>query len=478
MLQLNEETTASVRPKRPISILQFGSGNFLRAFVDWMIQQSNNAQLTNHGVAVAYATDRPERVDPLVPQDGLYHVCLEGIKNSEPVREITMVDVIDQIVDPYRQWNDFQQIVTSPDLKIVVSNTTEAGIVFVDESLDACPPQSFPAQIARLLHDRFIHFDGSATAGLAIVPCELIEDNGQQLKNMVIRHAEAANWEPEFIEWVETSNHFYDTLVDRIVAGFPKDDAAQLFDLIGYEDQGLVKGEYFSLWAIGGDDYLKSILPLDQLDLGTTFFPVEEIRPFRDKKVRILNGAHTALAQAGILFGHQTVKEGFSDPQLHDYIQKMVREEVIPTIEEDPVLLNEFADSILERFNNPYLNHQLKDIGLNSLSKWKSRNLPVVLDSWREGRRARRSELVLANLLLLYSGSVDTPYEPQDEPGVVDFIKETFDRSNLKEWVSQVVRAYDLAGDSEAETAQLIEITAENVKQLIDKGLSQVIEEI
>ena len=232
--QLSRETYTGAKA-RPVQVLQFGAGNFLRGFVDWMIQQTNNAGLTNMNVAVAYATDRPNRKDTLVPQDGLYTVCLEGIQNGEPARKLEVIDVISEIVDPYRNWDEYQDIALSDDLRIIVSNTTEAGIDYVEEDLDQGVPHSFPGLMAKLLHDRFLKFKGQDVADLAVVPSELIDDNGQVLRSFVKKHVERHGWGEACWRWIEEHVHFYDSLVDRIVAGYPS-EAQELWEEVGYQD--------------------------------------------------------------------------------------------------------------------------------------------------------------------------------------------------------------------------------------------------
>lgn len=456
--------------ERPIEILQIGSGNFLRGFVDWMIGRSNDAGLTNTGVAMAYATNRPGRKDPVKDQAGRYHVVLEGVRNGEAVRSVEEVNLIDQIIDPFADWASIENLVCSHDLKVIISNTTEAGITYRPMSLDETP-DSFPATLARLLYARF-QADGE---GLAVVPCELIEDNGQKLLELVIRHAKEAGWSSSFLTWLDESCHFYDTLVDRIVAGYP-DDAAAIHEEIGEADHALVKGEYFSLWVIGGDDYLRTVLPLDQLDVGVKFLEKDHLAPFREKKVRILNGSHTALAQLGLLSGKETVREAFTDPQLRRYIETMVSEEVLPTIDEDDAELRQFAASILERFDNPYLKHRLADIELNSIAKWKSRNLPVLRDCWESGKEAPKTAFILAALLALYSGQVAHDFQPRDEPGAVEFIRQTFVADELPVWVEGVISKFGLASElSDADAKKLIDVTAENVQCIISLGIRKAI---
>lgn len=463
------DATTHQRTPRPVTVLQFGSGNFLRAFVDWMLQRSNEAGITNHGVAVVYATNRPGRKDPLADQDGLFHVVLEGVRDGRPQRRVELVDVVQTVVDPWTDNDAYNRITTSKDLKLVVSNTTEAGIVWRDEDLAARPPSSYPAQLAQLLHDRWLAFDGSEEAGLSILACELIEDNGQRLHELVRRHAESAGWGAEFLDWLDRANHFYDTLVDRIVSGFQPELVDQVAQETGFQDRALVRGELFSLWVVGGDDRIRELLPLDQLDLGVRFVPLADVTPFRSKKVRVLNACHTAMAQLGLQLGMETVDQAYGDLQLRAFIDAMVDEEVLPTIDGDRAELESFAAAILGRFDNASLHHKLADISLNSVAKWKARNLPILLDRWHAGQPAQRSVLSLAALLVLSSGqSAATGFVPRDEPGVVEAITESYDADDLPGWVSRCLAVMGL--DELPEADRLAAETIEAARVLLEQG--------
>lgn len=317
-------------------------------------------------------------------------------------------------------------------------------------------------------------------ADLAVVPSELIDDNGQVLRSLIKKHVERQGWGEQCWHWIEEHVHFYDTLVDRIVAGYPS-EAEELWEEVGYQDNALVKGEYFSLWAVGGDDYLQSLLPLDQLDVGVQFLPVEQIAPFRDKKVRILNGAHTALAQVGLQMGADTVGEAFAIPLVRVYIDELIYDEVLPTIDEDPAELRKFAEGILERFLNPYLHHHLRDIELNSISKWKARNLPVLLDRAEAGLESPRTLFALAALLALYSGRSDVPnFVPTDNPGVAEFISEALSSDDvIDEGVAAIISKYSLCeGASETLRDQVVTQTSQSVRRIFRVGMPQTLKEL
>lgn len=282
MKALNATTVE--KPVLPVKILQFGEGNFLRAFVDWMIDKANKAGKMNHGVAIVQPIAGGEFVrDLFAKQDNLYHVYLEGIKDKLPVKEVSLVKCITGVNNPYADYKTYESLFLSEELEMIVSNTTEAGIRYEEgDDLNAEPPASFPAKMTALLYKRFKKFNGSPSKGLSIICCELIEDNGSTLKQYVLKHAGFHKLGADFENWVNTNCHFYDTLVDRIVPGFPKETINEIKEEIGFDDNLVVKGEYFHVWAIGGDSSIKKLLPLDQAGLNVLF--MDDIREFRAKK--------------------------------------------------------------------------------------------------------------------------------------------------------------------------------------------------
>lgn len=273
MKKLNGTTVE--KPVLPIKILQFGEGNFLRAFVDWQIDKANQAGVMNHGVAIVQPIDKG-MADALNAQDCMYHVYLEGVREHRPVKDIRLVKCVQTAINPYARYADYERIFLSPELEVIVSNTTEAGIRYEEgDDLWALPPKSFPAKMTALLYKRFEHFGGDPSKGLCIICCELIEDNGSTLREFVLRHAEVNHLGADFIEWVERNCHFCDTLVDRIVPGFPRENIAEIQSEIGFEDNLVVKAEFYHLWAIGGEGYeeVRRRLPLDKAGLHVVFMP-------------------------------------------------------------------------------------------------------------------------------------------------------------------------------------------------------------
>ena len=439
MIQKLNKTTVS-KPDLPIKILQFGTGNFLRAFVDWMIEKSNEAGVTNHGIAIVQSTARNNEVqNKFEEQDHLFHVYLEGIKNKKPIKEVTLVKNIMTLVNAANEYKKYQELFLSEDLELIISNTTEAGIRYEEgDDIFAEPPVSFPAKITALLYQRYKKFNGAADKGLLVVCTELIEDNGSTLKEYVLKHANHFKLEAEFVNWVNTACSFYDTLVDRIVPGFPKENIDEVKAEIGFDDDLVVKGEYFHVWAIGGDDKIKAKLPLDKVGLDVIF--MDDISQFRAKKVRVLNGAHTAMVPVALQLGCETVMDAFNTPEVEKYINQMVDQEVLPVIDEDPKELKAFAASILERFYNPYLKHYLKDISLNSIAKWETRDFPTIQDNYTKlDKEAKLAIFSFASLLVLYSGHAEVKFTPTDTPEFVEFIQSTFNKGDIKKWVNGIV---------------------------------------
>ncbi|HCO67348.1 MAG TPA: altronate oxidoreductase [Dysgonomonas sp.] len=476
MKELNKNTVE--KKELPKKILQFGEGNFLRAFVDWMIDKANNAGVMNHGV-VAVQPIAQGMADMLKKQDCMYHVYLEGIKDKQPVKEIDLVKCIMDALNPYSQYAEYEKLFLSEELEMIISNTTEAGIRYEEgDDLNALPPKSFPAKMTALLHKRFQKFNGAADKGLLIICCELIEDNGSTLREYVLKHAEANNLGTDFINWVKTANHFYDTLVDRIVPGFPRENIDEIKAEIGFDDNLVVKGEYFHVWAIGGDPVIKERFPLDKAGLNVLF--MDDIKDFRAKKVRILNGSHTAMVPVALQLGCETVMDAFNTPEVEKYINEMVADEVLPVINEDPAELKEFASHILERFYNPYLKHYLKDISLNSISKWETRDYPTVLDNSKKlNKFAKLTSFSFASLMVLYTGKSEAKgFVPNDTPEFIEFIQSTFNPNDVKGWVAGIVNNKQMWKEDFTQVPQFVDEVSKDVEAILNKGMEQALKDI
>lgn len=478
MKQLNKTTVE--KKDLPVKILQFGEGNFLRAFVDWMIDKANNAGVMNHGIIAVQPIGGGENMVKMFrDQDSMYHVYLEGIKDKKPVKEVALVKSIMDIMNPYNQYAEYEKLFLSEGLEMIISNTTEAGIRYEEgDDLNALPPKSFPAKMTALLHKRYQKYNGAKDKGLLIICCELIEDNGSTLREYVLKHAIHNNLEAGFIDWVNTSCHFYDTLVDRIVPGFPRENINEIKAEIGFDDNLVVKGEYFHVWAIGGDSVIKEKFPLDKAGLNVLF--MDDIKAFRAKKVRILNGSHTAMVPVALQLGCETVMDAFNTPEVEKYINKMVAEEVLPCIDEDPKELKAFAAKILERFYNPYLKHYLKDISLNSISKWETRDYPTVYDCCKKlDKDAKLTTFSFAALLVLYTGqSAAKNFTPNDTPEFIEFIQKTYNKNDIKGWVTGIVNNKEMWKENFSEVPQFIDEVSKDVESILNKGMLTALKEV
>lgn len=460
-------------------MLQFGEGNFLRAFVDWLVDRSNKAGLTDIGIAICKprpTTHSPSVIEQLQEQDNLFHVWLQGIENGEEKSTIELIESVMESFDPHQDYATYHKHILSPDLRFIVSNTTEAGISYIEgDDITAEPPLSFPAKMTALLHQRYEHFAGDQTKGLFIVCCELIEDNSSTLKKYIIQHAQHNNLSEEFISWVEESCHFCDTLVDRIVSGYPTDSSEEIEAEIGYTDKLIVKGELYHLWAIGGERYrlLQEELPLDKAGLNVLYMP--SIKEFRDKKVRVLNGSHTAMVPISIQVGCTTVEEAFDNPAIERFISQMMSHEVLPMIDGSEEENKHFADGILERFYNPHIKHMLASIALNSLSKWEARNYPTLLDYWlKRGEIAHYESFAFAALITLYTQCPD--FTPNDTAEHIAHIKRVWNANELEHSIEQIIAKDVIFTVDIEQITPFAKVVASYIEDIIELGATQALD--
>lgn len=359
-----------------MTVLQVGEGNFLRGFIDWMLQESRKRGL--FGGSVAVTQPRPSgkaKIEALAGQDGLYTLVIRGLENGERVELKEIVSVISDAFDPYGDWAKWTQYAVSPELRFVVSNTTEAGLAYRPEPLEEGRPiQSFPGKIAYLLHKRFEALGGSAESGLIFLPCELLERNGDELKACVLSYSDDWGYSEAFKAWVTGHNRFLNSLVDRIVTGYPADQAEEWFGEWGYEDAMLNTAEPYHFWAIEGEAELDRLLPLSRAGLNVHW--VDDLKPYQLRKVRILNGAHTLMTPLALVHGLEQVREVMEHGTFGPFIRAAVEEEIIPALPLPEEELREYADAVYERFLNPFIRHRLQDIAMNSVSKFNVRLLP------------------------------------------------------------------------------------------------------
>ncbi|GMK37505.1 altronate oxidoreductase [Paenibacillus sp. CCS19] len=362
----------------PITVLQIGEGNFLRGFADWMLQVSRERGLFQGSVAVTQP--RPSgkhNIDQLAAQDGLYTLVVRGLEDGQPVERQHIVSVFSKVFDPYENWQEFTALAGCETLRFVISNTTEAGIAYKKEPLTYGPIASYPGKMAYLLYERYIKFQGALDKGIIFLPCELLERNGDALRDNIVRYSLDWGYPDDFRRWIASSCRFLNSLVDRIVTGYPAEDqAAEWFEQWSYSDRMLTTAEPYHLWAIEGEEELDDLLPLKKAGLNVHW--TNDLRPYQQRKVRILNASHTWMAPLGILHGVGHVRELIEHPILGQRVRAMVREEIIPAIPYSPDEMSVYADTVFERFANPFIRHRLEDIAMNSLSKFKVRLLPTL----------------------------------------------------------------------------------------------------
>lgn len=402
---MKELTSKSVPAETyPVKVLQFGDGNFLRGFADWMIDVLNEKSNYN-GSVVVVAPLRRGKAPVSDKQEGRYHVVFRGISEGKRVDEVRLVKCVKGYLDPYGAYEEFMATAALPSLQLIISNTTEAGISFNPGDTNAdSPPDSFPAKVTQLLHRRFQTFGNDRTKGLTFLPCELIENNGAVLRNVVLQYAEYWKLSKGFTDWVTSACVFSNTLVDRIVTGYPTDYAQEIMQRTGYHDERLVAAEPYHLWVIEGDERLNEVFPVRGTGLNVKF--VSDLTPYRTSKVRILNGAHTAMTLVGYLRGLRTVREAVQDKWMAEFIGRMVTDEVIPTIPLPADEVKAYATVVFERFHNPEIKHELKSIALNSVSKFRARLLPTLLDRFNTTHQLPPGLVqVFAALIVFYRGS-------------------------------------------------------------------------
>ena len=387
--------------------IQFGEGGFLRGFADWMIQKINDATDFEGSVVVVQPIEMG-MCDMLSAQNCQYTHVIRGEEGVEK----SLIDVISRCVKPYEDFASYLALAEIPTMRYVISNTTEAGIVYKDtDKVTDAPPSTFPAKVTLLLKRRF----ELGLPGFVFLPCELIDRNGDNLKKCVMQYIDLWNLGDAFKAWVENENTFCCTLVDRINTGYPKGEDMEL----GYEDNMVNTSEYFHLWVIETDIDLDAELPFSKAGLNV-IVTKDALEKYRTRKVRILNGAHTSMVPYALLEGFDTVKSCMDDDAMRAYVRKCVFEEIIPTLDLPKAELEDYAENVLTRFANPYIKHYLSSIALNSVSKFKVRVLPSILEyKKRFGSYPKTLVFAFAKLMEFYKTDMTN-----DDPEVTAFMKE------------------------------------------------------
>ncbi|AIN17769.1 mannitol dehydrogenase Rossmann domain protein [Yersinia rochesterensis] len=461
----------------PDKIIQFGEGNFLRAFVDWQIDLLNEHTDLNAGIVVIRPIDS-DFPPSLSTQDGLYTAVIRGLnEQGETVRESRLIRSVNREINIYRQFDEYLALARDPNIRFMFSNTTEAGIAWneADQFSDA-PPSSFPAKLTRLLFERFEHFAGAADKGWVLLPCELIDYNGEALRELVLRYASHWQLPAAFTQWLTENNTFCSTLVDRIVTGYPRDEVAALQAELGYQDSFLDTAEYFYLFVIQGPKELAQELRLDKLDLNVLI--VDDIKPYKERKVAILNGAHTALVPVAYLSGLDTVGQTMDDAQISRFVEKTITEEIVPVLDLPKDELLSFSQAVLSRFRNPFIQHQLLSIALNGMTKFRTRILPQLLTyQQQQGKLPPRLTFALAALIAFYRGERDgQTYPLQDDAHWLERYSTLWNGVKngdiaLAELVNGVLSDATHWGQDLTAVPQLANQVTEQLQTIIDSGM-------
>ncbi|WP_069661104.1 tagaturonate reductase [Arcticibacter eurypsychrophilus] len=467
--------------ERPEKVLQFGEGNFLRCFVDWMFFELNKKTDFNGSVIAVQPIDKG-MVDMLNEQDGLYTLYLRGLKNGKPESYHETIDVISRGINPYTDFAAFLKTAELPEMRYVISNTTEAGIAY-DENDEptATPPNSYPAKLAVWLNHRYETFSGDQAKGMHIIPCELIENNADNLKRIILQLAQKWGFDAGFTTWLNSACTFSNTLVDRIVPGYPRERIAEITAELGYEDKQVVEGEHFHLWVIEAPESLQKELPFPSIGLDVKY--VKDLSPYRTRKVRILNGAHTTLVPVAYLYGIDTVREAVEHPVVGKFIKEAIYDEIIPTLDLPKEELEKFAGEVIDRFRNPYIKHLLMSISLNSFPKFETRVLPSITEYIkRTGNIPQKLAFSLAATITFYKGKRgEEEIALNDDAAILILLKDAWAKydgsdESLETVVTEVL-AYEknwklnlntIPGLTHAVTKHLVNITKNGMQKAIE----------
>ncbi|MBW4081905.1 tagaturonate reductase [Paenibacillus sp. S150] len=456
MTQRLSRSTQPGLPQYPERMIQFGEGNFMRAFVDWQLQQMNKQGLFNGSAAVVVPIG--EGLGGLMAeQDNLYTVLLNGIMQQQPVNSREIITSVSRVINPYSDYEAYLALAENDGLEFITSNTTEAGIAYqAGDRLEDSPPSSFPAKLTALLHRRF----ELGKKGFVIIPCELIDRNGEKLQEIVRQYAVQWNLGEAFLKWLDAENTFCCSLVDRIVPGYPRDKAAELETELGYLDKLMVTAEPFLFWVIEGPAWLSGRLPLAEAGLNVVV--TEDMTHYRERKVHLLNGPHTAMVPLAMMAGLETVEDVMNDETFYRFVRELMDEELIPMLDLPEGELLSYADAVLERFKNPFIRHELASISLNSISKFKTRLLPVLLRYQQErGQLPPLITLAFAALLLSYRGD---RVKRQDGAEVLAAFDQAW--SNPAEFAKAILQDSSLWGQDLTQVPGLTDAVNARLRQL------------
>ncbi|MDR0395476.1 MAG: tagaturonate reductase [Tannerella sp.] len=478
MKELNKET--AVKKIRPERIIQFGEGNFLRAFADWIVYNMNEKTGFNGSVVVVQPIENG-MAESLNRQDCLYHVNLQGLDGGAAVNSLTLIDVISRALSPYTDYEAFLKLAEQPEMRFIISNTTEAGIAFDPSCKPAdTPASSYPGKLVQLLYHRFKTFNGDKAKGFIIFPCELIFLNGHKLKETIYRYIDHWNLGEAFKTWFTESCGVYATLVDRIVPGFPRKDIAEIREKTGYADNLAVQAEIFHLWVIEAPQEIAKEFPADKAGLHVLFVPSEE--PYHERKVTLLNGPHTVLSPVAYLSGIDLVRDACRHEVVGKYIRKVMFEELMETLNLPKDELEKFANDVLERFNNPFVDHQVTSIMLNSFPKYETRDLPGLKTYLkRKGKLPKGLVLGLAAMITYYKGGKradGTEITPNDAPEIMELLASLWATGSTRQVAEGVLASQSVWGEDLNKIPGLTDMVEGYLDDIREKGMIETVKSV
>lgn len=478
MKPLNKKTAK--KTNRPERIIQFGEGNFLRAFADWIIHKMNEETDFNSSVVVVQPIEKG-MIDLLNKQDNLYHVNLQGIDKGENVNSLTLIDVISRSLTPYEDFDAFIKLAEQPEMRFVISNTTEAGIAFDPNcKLDDKPASSYPGKLTQLLYHRYKTFNGDKSKGLIIFPCELIFLNGHKLKEVIYQYIDRWNLGDSFKTWFDEACGVYATLVDRIVPGFPRNEIDKIKERLQYDDNLVVQAEIFHLWVIEAPQKVAEEFPADKAGLNVLFVSSEE--PYHERKVTLLNGPHTVLSPVAYLSGINIVRDACEHPVVGKYIKKVMFDELMETLNLPKDELEKFANDVLDRFNNPFVDHEVTSIMLNAFPKYATRDLPgLKIFLARKGKLPVGLVLGLAAIITYYKGGKredGIEIKPNDSVEIMDLLKNLWATKDTQKIAEGVLGAEFIWEEDLNKIEGLTDLVKKFLNDIQKNGMLEVVKTI
>lgn len=472
----------------PEKVLQFGTGVLLRGLPDYFIDKANRQGIFNGRIVVVKSTKQGD-TSIFNRQDGLYTHCVRGIENGQKVEENIINAAISRVLDAQTEWAQILECAHNRHMQVIISNTTEVGIQLVHEDIRLHPPQSFPGKLLAFLYERFKAFSGSRHSGMVILPTELVPDNGKKLESIVLELAHLNSLEDAFIEWLETYNHFCNTLVDCIVPGKPDAEAQKEFEtFLGYEDALLTVSELYRLWAIEGGDEVKEILSFASADASVIIQP--DIQIYRELKLRLLNGTHTLSCGLAFLGGCETVQNAMEDETVSAFISNLMLNELAPAIPFDVSLAEAkaFGQKVLDRFRNPHIRHQWISITVQYSSKMKMRCIPLLITHYKKEEKVPEAFSLGFAAYLLFTRPVKQDsntyfgewngqvYPIQDESAPVFYHR--WKASGLKEVVHQILQDVNLWGEDLSLLTGFQQAVIVDMETILKSGVKAAIEQL